>query len=220
MSRVVPAIGRGDRRLAPRDPVQEARFAGVGRPDDRDADAVAQPLPAVAVGEMALDLGGELAGFGEDAVFDFRRQIFVGKIDRGFEMGESMGQPARPIAIEIAEFAVELAQCLTALRIGLGHREVGDRLGLGEVELAVQKGAAGELAGLGEPQPEPAQRPHYRGEHGAAAVQMELGDILAGGARRGREPQDESVVERLPGRRVDDPASSGGSRRRQVARQG
>jgi len=52
--------------------------------------------------------------------------------------------------------AVELAQGLAALSLGLGGGEVGDRLGLGQVELAVEEGAAGELAGLGETQPLPA----------------------------------------------------------------
>ena len=37
---------RGDRRFAPRQPVQQARFAGIRRADDRDRDAVAQPLAA------------------------------------------------------------------------------------------------------------------------------------------------------------------------------
>ena len=43
---------RGDRRLAPRELVQQARFAGVRRPDDRHRDAVAQPLAAMPVGQM------------------------------------------------------------------------------------------------------------------------------------------------------------------------
>ena len=43
---------RGDRRLAPRELVQQARLAGVRRPDDRDRDAVAQPLAAMPVGQM------------------------------------------------------------------------------------------------------------------------------------------------------------------------
>ena len=111
----------------------------------------------MAVGEMAGDFSGELAGLGEDAIFDFRRQILVGEIDRGFEMGEDTGQAMRPVAIKAAERAVELAQCLAALRLGLGRSEIGDRLGLSKVELAVQKRAAGKLPGLSEAQPEPAQ---------------------------------------------------------------
>ncbi len=194
-------VGRGDRRLAPRDAVQEARLAGIGRADDRHRDAVAQALAAPAVGEVPADVAGECCDVDEDAVLDRRRQVLVGEVDRGFEMGEDAGQALRPIAIEAAELAVELAQGLTALRFGLGRRKVGDPLGLGEVELAVLKRAAGEFAGFGEPQPEAAERTDDRGKHGAAAVQVEFGDVLAGKARRCGKPQDESVVERVAGRR-------------------
>ena len=142
------------------------------------------------------------------------RQILVREIDRGFEMGEDMGQPPRPVAVKIAESAVELAQGLATLRLGLGGGEIGDRLGLGQVELAVQKRAAGELARLGEPQPEAGQHLDNSGEHGAAAMQMKFGDILAGSAIRRREPQHQPVVERFAGRRVGEPASTGISRRR------
>ncbi len=140
-----------------------------------------------------------------------------GKSIAASRWARSAGQPLRPLAIEAAQLAVELAQSLAALRLGLGRGEVGDRLGLGQVELAVQKGAAGEFAGLGEAQPEPAECRDHRGEHGAAAVQMELGDILAGKARRRRKPQDQRVVERLAGRRIDEPAAPGRARRRQFA---
>ena len=67
-------------------------------------------------------------------------------------------QPLGPAAVKAAQIAVELAQGLAALRFGLGGGEIGHRLGLGQVELAVEKGAAGEFAGLGEPQAVPAQR--------------------------------------------------------------
>ena len=52
-------------------------------------------------------------------------------------MRESAGQALRPTAIKPAQFAIELAQCLAALRFGFGRGEIGDRLGLGEIELAV-----------------------------------------------------------------------------------
>jgi len=48
-----------------------------------------------------------------------------------------------------------------------------------------------------------AQHLHEGGEHGATAVHMKLGDILAGGATRRRKPQHQPVIEPLAGRRVD-----------------
>ena len=124
-------------------------------------------------------------------------------------MGESAGQAPAPVAVEGAEFAVELAQGLTALRLGFGGDKIGDRLGLGQVELAVEEGAAGEFAGLGEPQTEPAQRPRDRGQHRTAAVQVEFGDILAGGAARSGKPQQQPVVDRLAAARIDKACAAG-----------
>ncbi len=49
-------IGRDDRRLAPGDPVEQRRLAGIGRTGDRHHQAVAQSLAAAAVGERGRDL--------------------------------------------------------------------------------------------------------------------------------------------------------------------
>ena len=54
-----------------------------------------------------------------------------------------------PVARSVAEQAVELPQRLAALQVGVGVNQVVEALGLGEIELAVLEGAAGELARLG-----------------------------------------------------------------------
>ena len=130
-------------------------------------------------------------------------------------MGEDAGQSIAPATINIAQFAAELAQGLAALRLGLGRGEIGNRLGLQQVELAVEKGAAGEFAGLGEPRPEPGECLHDRSEHSSAAVQMELHDILAGRAPRPRKPQDQPLIEHLSALRIDEAPPLRDARRRQ-----
>ena len=102
-------------------------------------------------------------------------------------MRQQSQQPRAPAAIERAELAIELAQGLAALRLGLGRDQIGDRFGLGQIELAVQKGAAGEFAGLGEAQPHARQRRDHRRDDRAAAMDVKFGDILAGNAARRRE---------------------------------
>src|SRR5258705_13282745 len=99
---------------------------------------------------MALNFGEEGLRLPADAILDLGRQVLVGKIDRRFEMGEDPGQPIAPAPVEAAELAIELAQCLAALRLGLGRRKIGDRLGLQQIELAVEESAASEFAGFGE----------------------------------------------------------------------
>ena len=90
----------------------------------------------------------------------------------------------------------------------------------GQIQLAVVKGAAGELAGLGETAPGlPAERGQHGFDDGRSAVQVEFGHVLAGlGARRG-EPQHQRLIERLAVVRIADAAQGGeallGPRRRQ-----
>ena len=88
----------------------------------------------------------------------------------------------------LAEQALELTICLAALRLGLGADQIGQPLDRGEVELAVLERAARELARLRRPQAfDPPERTEHRGDHRAAAVQLQLGDVLAGLAVRARE---------------------------------
>ena len=82
-----------------------------------------------------------------------RRQILVGKIDRGLELGERRRAGGAPALVERAELALSWRKRLAALRLGLGVDQIGEALGRGQVELAVVEGPAGELAGLGRPQP-------------------------------------------------------------------
>ena len=89
-----------------------------------------------------------------------------------------------------AERAAGQRQRRAALRFGLGREQIGEPLGLGEVDPAILEGAAGELARLGGAQPlDPAERRQHRRDHRAAAMEMQLGDILAGRAGRARESE-------------------------------
>ena len=92
---------------------------------------------------------------------------------------------------------LRLGERLTALRLGLGLHEIGQALDLGEIELAVLERAARELAGLGEPRAvEREHRVDHRADHGAAAMDVKLGHVLAGEARRRREQQHQAAVDR------------------------
>ena len=75
------------------------------------------------------------------------RQILVGEIHRRLGPGQCRQQVAAPGFALPAEGAVELAQGLAALGRGLGLHQVGDGFGLGQVELAVVEGLAGEIPG-------------------------------------------------------------------------
>ena len=82
----------------------------------------------------------------------FRRHIaLVGKIDAGLDQRRSLDDLRAPVARAVAEQALQLAQRLAALPVGVGMDQIVETFGLGEVELAVLERAAGKFAGLGRP---------------------------------------------------------------------
>ena len=114
-----------------------------------------------------------------------------------------LDQPLAPGFGLLAERALHLPERLPPLAFGLGVDQVGQALDGGQIELAVLKRAPGELARLGRPQAvEPAQRGKGRGNNGAAAVQLELGCVLAGLAVGAGKPERQRLVDHLPGRRI------------------
>ena len=124
----------------------------------------------------------------------------VGEVEGGFEKGERLDQPLSPPFDLAAERAVELALRLPALSLRLGVDQVGEALDGREVEAAVEKGAAGELAGLGRAAAgQVGERPEHGGAHREAAVDVEFRPVLAGVAVGGGEPGHEGAVEDVAG---------------------
>ena len=196
-SRVVPGDLRHDGRVAPRQKIEQRGFAGVGRTDDGDREALAQALAAPVV-EMGRDLGLQLRDAGAHLVGDAGWQVLVGKIDRRLEMGQRAQTQRAPVLVEAMQRAIHLLQRELALLVGFGGHQVGDGLGLGEVELAVLEGAARELAGLGQPaEAQLADRLQRAADHGAPAMQVQLGHGLAGLGVGRLEPHDQAAIDRL-----------------------
>ena len=74
--------------------------------------------------------------------------------------------------------------------------QIGDRFGLRQIHLAVEKGAAAEFAGFGQPgaEVEAAGEQHLHDDRAAVALQFE--DVFAGKRMRIREKQQNSAVDR------------------------
>jgi hypothetical protein len=92
--------------------------------------------------------------------------------------------------------ALEVLVRLPALRLRLGRDQVGEPFDRGPIHAAVFERAAGEFAGLGLAQAvELSQRRENRRDHGAAAVDLQLGRVLAGLAVRPGEPQHQAFID-------------------------
>ena len=111
--------------------------------------------------------------------------------------------------------AFGLRDGLARLRLGLGGDEIGKALDLGEIDAPVLEGAPRELAWLGQPHAsERSERIDDPPDHGAAAMNVQLGDVLAGEARRPRQPERKPAIEHLAGSRALDLAQARLARRR------
>ena len=195
-------IRRHDRRRAPSQSIDYTRLSDIDRPGYGDHQAVAQPFAAMPVVEQRADLAVELprnVARGRDEIVG--HVAFVGKVDHRLNQRQRRYQPGPPALRLLAQQAAELPERLAPLRLGFGADEIGQTLDAGEVELAVGKAAAGELAGLRRPQTfHRAERADERRHHGAAAMQVELDGVLAGFAFRRRKPQHQRIVDRLAAR--------------------
>ena len=195
---------RHDGGVAPRQKVEQRGFAGIGRADDGDAQPLAQPRAAPVVEMRRSICGFELDDLPGDARADAVGQVLVGKIDRGFEMGQRAQAERAPVLVEPVQCALHLRQRLAPLLSGFGGDQVGDALGRGEVELAVLEGAAGEFAGLGEAaEAELGEGIEQGAHHGATAVAVQLDHGLAGLGVRRLEPHDQAAVDLLAAQRID-----------------
>ncbi|MDF9794452.1 hypothetical protein M2440_005153 [Methylorubrum extorquens] len=93
-------------------------------------------------------------------------------------------------------------------------------LRLGQVDAAVEEGAAAERPGFRRPATRYAsERPQHRGPHGEAPMQMQLGHVLAGGRGRARQPCDQGLIEDVAGVRVAQAAQGETARLRASAGQ-
>src|SRR5215469_2397870 len=98
------------------------------------------------ISKVGPDFSHKRANFSENPMLSLRRQLFIGEIDHRFEISKASSQALRPTAIQPTQFAVELTQRLAPLGLGFGRNEIGDCLGLGQIEFAVLKRTTREFA--------------------------------------------------------------------------
>ena len=133
--------------------------------------------------EPAQDLG-----VGRDA------DVVFGEIDAGFEQRDQFEQLLFEGSDAPGHGALGLLGGDARLVQGGGFDEVADGLGLRKVDAAVQEGAQGELAGLGEAGAGLNGPLDGVAQHDGRAVAGDLNDVLGGVGARGREEGDYHLV--------------------------
>ena len=186
-----------DRGVVASEAIQQARLARVRAASDDDGHPFAQQRALarfrrdlLAQFDRAVDAGAQ-GGVGEEI------DLLLRKIDRRFDvharLGHGLGQRMHRDGKLTLHRTQRGARGLDRAAVD----EIGDRFGLGQVELVVEESAAGELARLGHASAELqcAREQHVHDDRSAVAVQFE--NVFAGeGGRRGeiqREPGVECV---------------------------
>src|SRR5690606_15208167 len=106
------------------------------------------------------------------------------------DQSRRLDQLAAPALIDGAQSPAPLAQRLAALALGFSVHEVSQALGFGQIQFAVLEGAAGVFARLGDADAGLTQAGVYdRRDNGLAAMDLQLGDVLAGEAVRAGKPE-------------------------------
>ena len=113
-----PRIGGHDRGFATRQAIEQRRLAGVGRPRDRDPEAVAQALAALRPSERLADLPLHAARDFDRLRDELLRDIaLVRKIDPGLDQRQRLDQPRAPGLGAVAQETAQLPERLAALRL-------------------------------------------------------------------------------------------------------
>ena len=170
---------------------QAARPGACGRAPARDRRAIASSRPRASALLEKVDL-------------------LFGKVERGLDQRAQLDEALRQRVDVARERAGQRARRRARGRFGVGVDQVGDRLGLRQVELAVEERAQRELAGLRQSQARRAARRlasisrrlqaarKQQLQHHRAAMGLQLEHVFAGVRVRRRKEQRQAVVDGAP----------------------
>ena len=141
--------GADDGALEAEQAIEEATFADVGFANDDGAGAVTEDAALLGGVEQAAGVGEEIGKAALKGGAGVGRNVFLRKIDVGFDVGEDVDQGLAEGFGFAADDAGELFVGGTNGEGALGMDEVHDGLGLSEIHFAVEESALGEFARFG-----------------------------------------------------------------------
>ena len=181
---VARGAGRGgdDGALVLDQPVEQARLADVGTADDGERQAFVHDFAVGEAGEQLVERRVNVGDARQNLRVGNDGDIVFGEVDAGFHHRDQVDEllldrlePLRQRAFELPGRDLRLIE---RLRID----QVADGLGLGEIDAAVEEGAHGELAGLGEARSASQRHLHHVPQDDGRAVTGDL-DYVVGGVR-------------------------------------
>ncbi|MCY1434585.1 hypothetical protein D9M71_506490 [compost metagenome] len=183
--------------LAPGQGIEQAGFARVRPAGDHHGHAVAQQRALSGFAQHAGEFIAYLVELAEDVAIGEEVDLLLGEIDGRLDVDAQLDELLRQPMDAPGELALQRAHGVARGLGGTGLDQVGDGLGLGQVELVVEEGAFAEFAGarLAGAELQAALQEHVH--HHRAAVALQLQHVLAGEGVRAGEVQQQSLVDHL-----------------------
>ena len=208
LDRLADAVARGagdrrdDRQLGAGQRVEQRALADVGLAGQHHADALAQQRALLRAVEQRVQRLADVAQLAAGIGLLQEVDLLLGKVQRRFDQHAQPHQTLAQALHLLREHARQRAPGRARCRFGAGVDQVGHGLGLGQVELAVEEGALGEFARLGQPQAQrlpglQAARQQQLQQH-RAAMGLQLEHVFAGVGMRRRKVQRQALVDGLP----------------------
>ncbi len=190
---------RDDGQLGAGQRVEQRALADVGLAGQHHADALAQQRALLCAVEQRIQRTGNGLQPGTGTGLLQKVDVLLGKVQRRLDQHAQLHDALAQGLHLLRERAAERAAGRARRRFGAGVDQVGHRLGLGQVELAVEERALGELAGLGEAQAHrraglhAARQQHLQQHRPAMGLQLE--HVLAGVGMRRRKVKRQAAVD-------------------------
>ena len=129
--------------------VEERGLAGIGLPGNDHADAFAQQGALARLLQDQLQTGKDVVELALGIGFLQEVDLFFGKIQRGLDQHAQVDEGVLDCMDAPGKYPGQRLAGTTRRRLGAGVNQVGNRLGLGQIELVVEEGALGKFTRLG-----------------------------------------------------------------------
>src|SRR5690606_18805664 len=132
--------------------VQQAGFTDVGLARQHDVQAFAQDGALFGVAHEVVEVGADAVEHRAGLVFFEEINFLFGEVERGFNQHPQVDDTVGQFIDGLRKRARHRGGGAAGGGFGGGVDQVGHGFSLGQVEAVVEEGAAGEFAGLGQPE--------------------------------------------------------------------
>ena len=210
---------RYDCRLPSRQPIEQRRLARIWRTRDGDAQPLAQPLPLPCQALLISSANGRIAPAHapsdppEHHPHRKNRSRLRPKPTLRSTAAASVSarSPSRPLSCRKA--------CRRCASVSAATRSASPSTAVKSMRPFSKARRVNSPASAWRKPASFAQADKHRSDHGAAAMNLQLDDVLAGLAVWAGKPQRQAFVDQIAGRRIAHPRQRGPPRRRHTADQ-